>query len=83
MHGEDLFVDDRRDGETIEAISECLPQLNIISPLALVVKAVDAVNRSTLMITPENEKVLRILNLVCKEQTDRLKGLFTPVHIIT
>lgn len=35
------------------------------------------------MIAPENEEVLWILDLVCKEQTDRLEGLFAPVHIVT
>ena len=83
IHGEDFFINDCRDGQAIEAIGECLPQLNIIPSLALVVKAVDPVNGSTLMIAPENEKVFWILDFVCQEQTDCLKGLFAPVHIIT
>lgn len=83
MHGEDLLINDRGNREAIEAISECLPQLNVVSPLALVVKAIDAINRSTLMVAPENKKVFWVLNLICKEETDCLKRLFTPVHIIT
>jgi hypothetical protein len=32
MHGEDLFIDDGGDGETIETVCEGLPQFDIISP---------------------------------------------------
>ena len=36
----------------------------------------------TLVITPEQEKVFRVLDLVTQEQEDGLERLFPPVHII-
>lgn len=72
MHGEDLFVDDCRNGQAVEAICECFPKLNVVSALALIVKAIDSVNRCTFVVTSEDEEVLRVLDLVCKEEADGL-----------
>ena len=60
---EDLLVDDGGDGQAVEAVGEGLPQLDVVAPLALVVKAVDAVDRGALVVSPENEKVLRVFYL--------------------
>jgi hypothetical protein len=66
VHAEDLFVYDGRNWQAVEAVSEGLPQLNIVPPLALVVESIYSVNRCALMIASQNEKVLRILNFICK-----------------
>jgi len=67
VHGEDLLVDDSGDGETVEAVRECLPQLDVVAALALVVEAVDAVDRRAFVVAAEHEEVLRVLDLVCEE----------------
>lgn len=36
MHAEDLLIDDSSDGETVEAVCEGLPQLDVVSSLALI-----------------------------------------------
>ena len=38
-----------------------------------VIKAINPINTSTLMVTPQDEKVFRIFDLVRKQQTDSLK----------
>jgi hypothetical protein len=60
VHAEDFFVDDCCHRQTIEAIDESLPELNVIPSLTLIVEAVNAVDRRTFMVSPKNEKVLRI-----------------------
>jgi hypothetical protein len=40
VHGEDLLVDDGGDGQTVEAVGERLPQLDVVAALALVIEAV-------------------------------------------
>lgn len=40
--------------------------------LTLVVEPVDPVDTGTLVVTSEDEKVFRVLDLVCQEQTDGL-----------
>ena len=67
VHGKDLFINDSCDRQAIETISECFPELDIIPPFAFVVKSIDSVDGGTFMITPEDEKILRILDFVGKE----------------
>jgi len=39
VHAENLFVDDGGHGQAVEAVGERLPQLDVVAPFALVVKA--------------------------------------------
>lgn len=82
MHCEDLFIDDSRDWQAVEAVCERLPQLDVVSSLALVVETIDTVDGGALVVTTENEKVLGILDLVCEEKTDGFQRLLTTVNII-
>lgn len=52
-------------------------------PLTLVIEPIDAVDGSTLMVAPEQEKVLWIFDLVGQEKADCFQGLFPSVHIVT
>ena len=51
--------------------------------LTFVIEAVDPVNRGALVVTPKDEEVLRVLDLVCQQEADGLEALFSSVHIIT
>lgn len=72
MHGEDLLIDDGRDGQAVEAIGEGLPELDVVPSLALVVEAVDAVDGGALVVAAQDEEVLGVLDLVRQEQADGL-----------
>lgn len=67
MHSENLLIDDCSNRQAVEAVGECLPQLDVVSPFALVVEAIDTVDTSTLVVAAEHEEVLGILDLVCEE----------------
>lgn len=67
MHGEDLLVDDGGNWEAVEAVGKGLPELDVVSSLALVVEAVDTVDGSALVVAAEHEEVLWIFDLVCEE----------------
>jgi hypothetical protein len=73
MHGENLLVDNCRDGQAVEAISECLPELNVVPPLAFIIEAIDTVDGGTFVVTTENKEVFRIFDLVRKEEADGLE----------
>ena len=83
VHGEDLLVDDGSDGQAVEAVGESLPKLDVVSSLALIVETVDAVDRGALVVTTENEEVLRVLDLVCEEQADCLQRLLATIDVVT
>ena len=83
VHGEDLLIDDRGDGQAVEAISEGLPKLDIVPPLAFVVEAIDPIDRGTLVVSTKDEEVLGILDLVGQQQADRLERLLPTVDIVS
>lgn len=64
MHGEDLLIDDGGNGQTVEAVGEGLPQLDVVPTLTLVVKAINAIDGGALVVAAQNEEVLWILDLV-------------------
>ena len=83
MHGEDLLIDDSRNGEAVEAIRESLPQLNVVPPFALIVETIDTVDGRTLVVTTENEEVLGVFDLVSQKEADGLKRLLATVDVVT
>ena len=82
MHGEYFLVDDCCNRQTIEAIGECLPQLDVVPPLALIVESVYAVDRCALVVPTQNKEVFWILDLVREKQTYGFERLFASVDII-
>ena len=50
--------------------------------LTFVVEAVDSVDAGALVVAPEEEEVLRVLDLVGEQQADRLQRLLPPVHVV-
>lgn len=83
MHGEDLLINDGGNGETVEAVGESLPKLDVVSALALIVETVDTVDRGTLVVSTQNEEVLGVLDLVRKEEADGLERLLATVDVVT
>jgi hypothetical protein len=83
VHGEDLLIDDSRNGETVEAVRESLPQLNVVPPLALIVETIDTVDGGALVVTTENEEVLGVLDLVSQKEADGLQRLLATVNVVT
>lgn len=83
MHGEDLLVDDGGDGQAVEAVGEGLPQLDVVSSLALIVETVDAVDRGALVVAAQDEEVLGVLDLVGEEQADGLERLLATIDVVT
>jgi len=82
MHGEDLLINDSGNWQAIEAIRKCLPQLDVVTSLALIIETVDSVDGSTFMISSQDEEVLGVFDFVCQQETDGLQGLFTSINIV-
>jgi hypothetical protein len=83
MHAKDLFVNNGCNWQTVEAVGKCLPQLNVVSSLALIVEAIYTIDGGTLVVTSEEEKVLWIFDLVGEKQADSFEALLAAVHIIS
>lgn len=83
MHGENLLIDDGRNGQAVEAVGKGLPQLDVISPFALIVETVDSVNGGTLVVATEDEEVLGVFDLVGEEKADGFQGLLATVDVVS
>jgi hypothetical protein len=82
VHREDLFIDDGSDWQAVEAVRKCLPQLDVVSTLAFVIEAIDAVDGRALVVASQDEEVLGVFDLVGKQEANRLEGLLAPVDIV-
>jgi hypothetical protein len=78
----DLLINHRRAGKAVEAIRKCLPKLDAKSTLAFIVKPVNAVDGCTLVITAEDEKVLRVFDLIRQQEANGLERLLATVDVI-
>lgn len=82
MHREDLLVNDSGNRQAVEAVGKRLPQLDVVPSFALVVEAVNAIDRGALVVPAQDEEVLGILDLVCEEQADGLERLLATVYVV-
>jgi hypothetical protein len=66
----DGLIDDCCKRHAIEAIIKNLPQLYAMSSFAIVVKAINPVDRCTFMVATQYEEILWMLYLEGKKKTD-------------
>jgi hypothetical protein len=82
VHAEYLLVDDSCNGHAIEALGEEFPQFDVVSPLALVVEAIDPVDGGTLVVPTQQEEVQGVLDLVGQQQADGFQTLLASVDVV-
>jgi hypothetical protein len=83
VHAEDFLINKGCDGEAVEAVSESLPQLDVIAALAFIIESINTVDRCALMVATKQEEVLWVLNFVGQEQTHGLEGLLATINVIS
>lgn len=82
MHAEDATAHHSSNWEEIKRIGYSFPQPYSKFAFAFIVKAINFVELAALMITPQQEEVERVFDLVGHQQTEALQGLFAPVHVV-
>ena len=83
MHSEDLLVNDCCNGQAVEAVSEGLPELDVVPSLALIVEPIDPVDGSTFVVATQDEEVFGVLDLVGKKKADGLQRLLSAVDVVS
>ena len=66
VDAENLVIDDGSYWEAVKALYEFLPQLQRVSSFALIVKSIDSIYWTTLVISSQKEKVFRVFDFICK-----------------
>ena len=83
MHAENFLVDESCDRKTIEAVCEDFPKLDTVTALALVIEAVDAIDRGTFMISSQQKEVLWVLDLIGQKEADGFERLLSSIDIVS
>ena len=50
--------------------------------VTFVVEAINTVNTGALVVAPQHEEILGVLDFVCQHEADGLDGLFPPVNVV-
>ena len=66
MHAKNFFINQSCNWEAIETICENFPKLDAVATFALIVKSINAINGSTLMVSSQKEEVFWVLDFVSK-----------------
>jgi hypothetical protein len=82
MHTQNFLVYKSSNWHDIKNINENFPNFEVIFPFALVIKAINSVYTLAFMITSEKKEILRVFDFICKQETNTLDGLFSPINII-
>lgn len=69
MHAQNFLVDDCAHGQTVKDVGEYFPEFDRVSSFTFIVKAINTVDLSTLVVAAEEEKVFRELDLITEEQS--------------
>ena len=83
MHAQYLVINERCNGQAVEAIGEYLPQPNIEPPLTFVIETVDSVDLRILMVPPQQENLFGVPDFVRQEQAYSLQALFASIDIVS
>lgn len=82
MHTQDFVIDHCSYRQTVEAISEHLPETDAEAALALIIESINSVDRCAFMVPSEKKKVVGKLDLVSKQKAYSLYTLFSSVHVV-
>ena len=87
MHTKDTFVNTCRGWQNIKDQSKLFPDLRPIlaikSSSALLIEAIHSINLLTLMISPQHEKVVWMLDFECQHQAYGFKALLSSINVVT
>ena len=75
-------MDERRNGQPVEAQCELLPDLQVVLALALVVEAVGSVHGAALVVAAQEVKLVWELDLVRQQQANGFDALLAAVHVV-
>ena len=67
MHAKNFFIYECTDRQTVKDVRKNFPEFDRVSAFAFIVEPVDSIDLSAFVISPKQEEVLRVLNLVAKQ----------------
>ena len=69
MHTNNLIINDGAAWQTVEGVAKLLPHLDREPAAALIIKTINSIDPCTLVVATKQEKILRVLDFVGKQET--------------
>lgn len=82
MHAQNFLVNKCGNRKAVKAVSKRLPNSNVVPSLALIIEAIDSVDRGALVVSSQEEEVLRVLDLVREQKANSFERLFASVDVV-
>lgn len=83
MCAEYLLIDNGSDGKAVEDIAKGLPELDIVTTTTFIIETINTIDACALVVTAENEEVLRVANLKREQEADGLDRLTAAVDVVS
>jgi hypothetical protein len=83
VHAQNFLVDQGGDRKAVENIGKSLPQLDVVSSLALIVEPINSVDGRALVVSSQKEEVLWELDFVSQQKADGLEALLSSVDVVS
>jgi len=72
VHAKDFFIHQRCNWQAVEDIRKDLPEFDGVTTFTFIIKAINSVDLGAFVIASEQEKVLRIFDLVAEKKRHSL-----------
>ena len=82
MHAKDFVVNKGGDGHAIENILKFFPDADRVAAFALVVKAINPIDLTALVVAAQQEEVLLELHFVRQQQNNCLQTVLAAINIV-
>lgn len=83
MHTQYPIIDNCTNWQNIENGPEFSPKFDIIPPFTFIIKAVHSVNGLAFVVASQQEEVIRVLNFIGHQETDRFNTLFSSIDVVS
>lgn len=83
MHAQNAFVNDSRNWEVVKHCAEFTPHRKIVPSFAFIIETIHSCNRAALMISSQQEYMIRVLYLVSNQHANGFDALFTTVNKVS
>jgi hypothetical protein len=79
---EGYIIENKNLTYAVESIYKSLPNLDIASAFAFIIKAIDPRNICALMIASEEEEILRVFDLVAQQEKNCFQGILASIDVV-
>jgi hypothetical protein len=82
MHAHNFIINNRCTRQNVERVAEDFPHFDTVTSAAFIVKSINTIDTTGFVISSEDEKIFRVLYLVCEKKAYDLNRLLPSINIV-